>query len=154
VDDPVKLNEETRVLADVGGPVDETRVTLAVYGEDLDPTEVTRLLGCQPTQVHRKGDKRHPTSVPYQTGAWFFTLETKAPSGPDELIPLLLRQLPGDSAFWAGLRERYDVQIRVAIHTAGWNRGFDISPATAELIAATGASLGFDLYFYEDDEQH
>ena len=39
-----------------GGPVDKVTVSLRLFGEDLDPDEVTKLLGCKPTSAARKGD--------------------------------------------------------------------------------------------------
>ncbi len=36
-DDKVIPTQRPRIILDAGGLVDETRVTLALYGEDLDP---------------------------------------------------------------------------------------------------------------------
>ena len=46
------------VRAEVGGLVDRTSVTLAVYGDSLDPTEVTKLLGVEPTGPEPCGPQR------------------------------------------------------------------------------------------------
>jgi hypothetical protein len=126
-------------------------VSLALYAENLDPEAVTVLLGCTPTHAHRKGDRKKPSSPPFKTGAWFLTMEGKAPIGPGDLIIELLQRFPHDKTFWMALRKNYEVQIRVGIHTGGWNRGFDLTAPVTELIARTGAALGFDLYFYGDD---
>jgi hypothetical protein len=40
------------MVATVGGPVDEVRVSLAVYSDNLDPDLLTRLLGCAPSTFH------------------------------------------------------------------------------------------------------
>ena len=85
-------------------------------------------------------------------GAWFLTVEGKAPISVDELTTLLLNRFPRDQEFWTALCSEYKVQIRVGIHTGGWNRGFDLNPSTTKLVALTGATLAFDLYFYDDDE--
>lgn len=53
---------------------------------------------------------------------------------------------------WSTVRERYDLQLRVALHVTGWAKDLAFSPATMRLIAATGAELGFDLYFYGDEQ--
>ncbi|MEZ0389351.1 MAG: DUF4279 domain-containing protein [Verrucomicrobium sp.] len=39
-----------------GGPVDEASVLLRIYGDDLDPEEITRLLGCEPWDAGRMGE--------------------------------------------------------------------------------------------------
>jgi hypothetical protein len=37
------MGEPPKVIGTAGGPIDETRVTLAVYGDDLDPEAVSAL---------------------------------------------------------------------------------------------------------------
>jgi hypothetical protein len=83
-------------------------------------------------------------------GAWFHTVEGKGEV--DELTSLLLNRFPQDEKFWSDFGRDYQVKIGVAIHTSGWNRGFDLQPRTTKLVALTGATLGFDLYFYGEDE--
>src|SRR5947209_5931615 len=56
----------------VGGYVDRTSACLRFFDDDLDPEQVTRLLGCQPTHASRKGDllpsKRYQKIA--HTGSW------------------------------------------------------------------------------------
>lgn len=54
---PPQLKDiSTHRLVTVGGPVDRVTVSLRVFGDDLDPVEVTTLLGCQPTEARRRGE--------------------------------------------------------------------------------------------------
>jgi hypothetical protein len=39
----------------VGGPITWFSISLSISAEDLDPDEITRLLGIQPTKAWRKG---------------------------------------------------------------------------------------------------
>jgi hypothetical protein len=82
------------------------------------------------------------------SGGWFLTREALPPSLPSEAIVELLAELPTDTGFWDALRRDYKVQIRVGVHTDGWNRGFSLSAAAIARIAVTGIALDFDLYFY------
>jgi hypothetical protein len=150
--DEVTPIRKPEVPTDVGGPVDETHVSLALYSVDLEPETVSARLGCAPTHSGRKGERRSERSRPYARGFWLLTVEAKAPTGPDELVKLLLERFPRDEQFWAELRRDYTVQVRFAVHTGGWNRGFDLSPDAAKLLAGTGATLVFDLYLYGDEE--
>ena len=150
--DGIPPDQKPYVIAEAGGMVDETRVSLAIYGDDLDPEAVSGILGCAPTRCHRKGDRHRQDSPPFSMGAWILTVEGKAPHGPSELIDKLLERFPSDPAFWQPLIEQYRVSVRVGIHTAGWNRGFDITAAAVAALARTGSELGFDLYFYGDEE--
>ncbi len=149
---PIKKPE---VLMEVGGPVDETCVTLAVYGDALDPEEVSRRLGSAPTWAFRKGETRRQNGRegrPMKHRARFLTVEGVAPVGVDELTTQLLGRFSKDEQFWKELCRDYVVQIRVGIFTGGWNRGFDVRPETTKLVALTGATWGFDLYFDGEED--
>jgi hypothetical protein len=136
----------------VGGLVDESGVCLAVYGEDLDPPDVTAIIGREPTSAHRKDDRHGPRSPPYKGGAWLFELRGEAPQGPAELTATLLDQLPDDERVWAKLSDLYKVQLRYGIHMSGWNRGFDLPSGLAARIARLRATVMFDIYAYDDEE--
>ena len=140
------------VLAQVGGLVDETRVTLGIYGPDIDPTEISTLLGCAPTRSHRRGDLRRDGTSAWSQGAWLLSVEGKAPNGPNELIELLAGRLPTDSAIWAQLRAKYIVRISFGLFIGGWNRGFEFSPASVGRLAEIGAPVGVDIYADDEEE--
>jgi hypothetical protein len=145
-----------RVIATVGGSVDEVRVTLAVYGDELDPEEISSLLGCQPTSSHRRGETRigkktgHKTV--YKQGAWFLTVEGQAPRTADELTTELLEQVSSDESLWLDLGRRFDVQMRYGIFLEAWNRGFGLRRDVVKRIARFSASLEFDIYANIEDE--
>jgi hypothetical protein len=146
--DRSSLSEDASELAAAGGPVDKFSVTLAIYHPDLDPDKVSSRLGVTPTTAHRLGESRRPGSPPLPTGGWFLRREALPPTEPSTAIIELFAALPSDSRFWGALRSDYKVQVRVAVHTDGWNRGFSLSPNAIACIAATGVELDFDLYFY------
>lgn len=59
------------MIAEVGGVVDESSATLAIYGDDLDPVDVTRLLGVEPTKSFLPGHRPGPRSPAIKHGnAW------------------------------------------------------------------------------------
>ncbi len=141
------------VIATVGGLPDECSFSVCVYGKDLRPSEVTALLGVEPTESFERGYRRKPNSRPMPHGAWFFGERGQPPRGPDDLARSVLMRFSVPSETWRTVRKRYAVQLRVALHVTGWNKGFDFSPMTMQLVAATGAELGFDLYFYGEDQE-
>ncbi len=60
----------------VGGPL-RTSVSLRIFGERLDPEDVTAALGCPPTQAYRKGDRVGPrTPNPRNKGMWLYRCST------------------------------------------------------------------------------
>jgi hypothetical protein len=150
--DDVTPIRKPEIIGEAGGPVDESRVTLALYGDDLEPDAVSQRLGCRATQAHKRGDRPRPKSLPAKCGAWFLSVEGFAPVGPDQLVRLLLERFPQQASFWAELRRDYDVRVLVAIHTDGWNRGFELGAEATRLLALTGAATGFDLYLYGEGD--
>jgi hypothetical protein len=133
------------VIGEVGGLVDRCRLTLGIYSENLDPDEISRLLGCAPSRAHRRGDARR-SGPPWHEGAWLLSVEGKSPTGPDELVRLLLARLPVDDGLWADLRSRFRLRLGFGIFTERWNRGFELSADAVRRINTLGAGLGFDIY--------
>lgn len=143
---------DDEVIAEVGGLVDEAGVCLALYGTDLDPVEVTALLGCEPTSAHRRGERRSPKSRPAESGAWLLEIRGEAPTSPEHLIRRLLMKLPADAGVWETLAARFDVQVRFGIHFTGWNKGFHLPPDVVAMITRMHAGMGFDLYGYGEQD--
>jgi hypothetical protein len=148
---PLRANH---VVAEVGGLPDECSVSLCLYGEDLRPNEVTALLGVEPTDSFERGYRRKPHSRPMHHGGWFFQARGQPPQGPDDLARSVLTRFSVPPETWAAARQRYKVELRVGVHVAaGWNKGFSLTPTTLNLIAMTGAEVGFDLYFEDALEE-
>jgi len=142
-----------KVIAEVGGPVDECGVCLAIYGEDLDPDELTALLDCQPTHAHRRGDRKGPRSAPFKQGAWLLERRGEPPDTADTLTRRILQSVPADPALWSQLSDRFVIQMRYGIHMSGWNQGLGLSADLVAWIARLHASLEFDIYAYGDEDE-
>ena len=140
-----------QVLAEVGGPIDEVNVTLALYSEELEPEEVSRALGVEPTSAHRRGESPGSRSPPYLSGAWLLTKHGRDAEPAEAIIDRLLKQLPEDPAVWRDLRIRHKIQFRFGLHMTGWNKGLSIPLKQVTRIAELGASMEFDIYAYGED---
>lgn len=149
---------QPRIIAEVGGSIDEVSVSVCIHGEDLDPDAITARLGCEPSASHRRGDRRPsrrkdaPPNPPATQGAWFLSARGAPPETVETLTAALLDRLPADERVWAELAARYDVQLRYGIHIGGFNQGFDLSPSLVRRIAGLHASVGFDIYADGDEE--
>lgn len=133
-----------------GGSIARLSVSVRVLGDDLDPEEVTRLLGTAPNFAARKGDQRQSGSRPFQQriGIWTFARTTK-PSSEWELdgaIKALLGRLPSDLDVWRRLAERYSLDVFCGLFMSSDNQGTDVQPETLRLLADRGLALSFDLY--------
>jgi len=95
-----------------GGPVDEASVSLRFFGDDLEPTEITRLLGCQPSEAACTGQLVTCLKGSYtaRRGFWRLRSERGETDIADQLTNLLGR-LTGDLAIWRELTARYDADL-------------------------------------------
>lgn len=135
----------------VGGSVDETKLTLAVYG-DFDPAAITHQLGVEPTETLRKGERRNPRYRPNPQSAWFLTFVAEAPRGLEELLAdLLARVASVDATVWRDLRAAHDVQLRIGIFMNAWNRGFTVPSDLIAKAAYIVNHFNFDIYASGDE---
>ena len=148
---PLHQVKTIQVLAEVGGPIDEVNVTLALYSEELEPEEVSRALSVEPTSAHRRGESPGSRSPPYLSGAWLLTEHGRDAEPAEAIIDRLLKQLPEDPAVWRDLRIRHKIQFRFGLHMTGWNKGLSIPLKQVTRIADLGASMEFDIYTYGED---
>ncbi|MDZ7965742.1 MAG: DUF4279 domain-containing protein [Nostoc sp. DedSLP03] len=140
----------------LGCSVDKTSVCLAIYGEDLNPDEISKILSCQPTKAHLRGARKSLNYKygSYKQGAWLLKLQGSAPITADKLIIDLLSCVPTNPILWQELSEIYDVQVRIGIHMKGWNKGFNLTAHTVQRISKLGASMVFDIYAYDEEEDN
>lgn len=136
----------SEIVAEVGGPVDETHVTLGIYGPDVQPDEISAVLGCAPTSAHRRGDPRLHGHPVWPQGAWLLTVVGTAPVEPNEVLQQLLVQLPEDPAVWKELASKHSVRVTFGIFAGGWNQGFELAPASVKQLAGLGIPVAFDIY--------
>ncbi len=154
----------------IGGPIDEVRVSLCLYGDDLAPDEVTGLLGCEPTQAARKGEplikksrcrirtlpsqQRVPSSRKpriSRIGVWILSGEWSA-TDIEEQVSALLQRVSDDLAVWNQL-SRYRLKITCGLSLRAWNRGLELSSELLQQLAARHLGLSFDIYCNCEDEE-
>jgi hypothetical protein len=127
-----------------GGPVDRWKVGLRVYGEELDPDQISALLGCHPSSAQRKGN-------PFpKEGRWILDIDSRECTENDDVddgIRMLLERLPSDSGVWVSLTSTYAVDVFCGLFLASSNRGFGISAEVSRLLSDRNLEIGFDVYF-------
>src|SRR5262245_61149329 len=116
------------------GPISRITVSLRVAGEELDPAEITRLLGVSPKYAARKGDQvqRRGGPVTQRTGMWTFSLTDEAsPEWElDDVITALLSRVSTDPAIWLDLGARYKLDVFCGLFMDDDNEGAELKPAT------------------------
>ena len=128
--------------------IEDSTASLSFFGQDLDVDEITRLLGCAPTSVRRRGSpysQSHP-EVLSRFSAWH--LESALPRSEtlETQIGSLLDQLPDDLQMWHELTARYDARAFCGIFMEVWNEGFSLTPKLMQRLAERGLRVEFDIY--------
>jgi len=126
-----------------------TYASVCVYGDDLDPDELTRALGVPPSRSARRGDPlRRGRTVP--RGFWILTTrDTVSTADPKDSSAHLraLAQWPGlDQAVLAALHERYLVRVFVFWALQDGNGGPELMPDALAWLVRIGAELHVDVY--------
>ena len=138
----------------IGGEIDDVGVTLRFFGDDLDPQLLSKLLNCQPTDAHRKGDllpsKRYRRIA--KIGLWLFKISNDKEGALEEKISRLLDSVSEDLEVWRELKRfRHDVFCFLGLKD--WNRGCSLSPELMKRLAERDLELGLDIYSSGPDEE-
>jgi hypothetical protein len=130
----------------------ESPVSFRVCGDDLDPGQVTALLGCAPTRAHAKGEQIVTRSRPVtaRTGGWLLVSHEADTEDLDSRILGLLARLPVDPAVWAQLSARFRLDMFVGLYLASFNEGIELRPETLRAMGERGIVLGLDIYSVVD----
>ena len=128
------------------------RASLRVFGDSLEPEEVSALLGHQPTRCHRKGDKCGPQGASIEpTGAWILDSRTSEKVEIEDHVESLLAIITSDHDEWASLTERFSASILCSVFLDQYNEGFELSPRLCKALANRGLVIAFDIYSGDPD---
>jgi Domain of unknown function (DUF4279) len=137
------------------GIADHSVVALRIYGDDLVPSEVTALLGCEPTVAYSKGDVRigKKTGSEYveKTGRWSLSAGDRRPEDIPAQIEEILAKLSQDLAIWSQIKSKYRIDFFCGIFMGSSNVGLELAPTLLEQISKRSISLGLDIYDRSDD---
>jgi hypothetical protein len=126
---------------------DEFCVSLNIGGDDLDPDEITRLLGASPTEACRIGDAipRRNHTFTAKSGSW--SIRTKrSTSDIEEQLTELFAKLNGDTEVWRSLTSRYHAELFCGVFLSWFGHGFSMSPRLHRLLADRNLEIVFDIY--------
>lgn len=130
--------------------LNQSAASLRFFGDDLDPDELTRLLGAKPSVGLRKGDSvRHQGArrdVTARTGTWRLRVERRSPGDIDGQIAELLSPLNQDLAVWRDLSTRFEADIFCGLFLEKANEGIKLRPETLLMVGSRGLLLDFDIY--------
>jgi hypothetical protein len=123
--------------------------SLRIFGDDLDPDEVTRALGAQPTGVARKGQRgRLPSGREglASTGSWFLAGKIRSPGDLDADIRELLGRIEPDPAVWRDVAARHRCDVFCGLWMEEDTEGVSLAPDVLRLLGERGLLLDLDIY--------
>lgn len=126
---------------------DEFCVCLRFSGLDLDPDELTRLLGASPTEAHRLGDTVQIPRPPHPATDGTWAIHTKRSTHDiEEQLTALFARLTSDLEVWRSLTSRYQADLFCGVFLAWFGHGFSMSPALHRALADRHLLIIFDMY--------
>jgi len=153
--DPVEGSEggqpslgSTRIGEHPVAAIARVRVSLRVFGDSLEPDEVSALLGSKPTRCHRKGDPVTGGNSAHvePTGAWILDSQLSEKTEVEEHVETLLTRLSNDEDEWASLVSRFSASFHCSLFLDQYNEGLEVSPRLARHVADRGLVIAFDIY--------
>lgn len=134
--------------------IDRTTATLRVRGEQLDPDQVSALIGKTPTRQSRKGE---PVLLPSgglriaRTGTWVIETEWVTPGDLDIAVQEIFKGTTPDLSIWLNLSTKYRVDLFCGLLLSEPMQGISVSPPTLKLLGERGIELGLDVYEPDKD---
>ncbi|WP_035612076.1 DUF4279 domain-containing protein [Haloferula sp. BvORR071] len=137
--------------------VERSAACLRIHGEDLDPGEITRLLGVTPTYTTRKGEKLGGEVGGRvriaKAGMWSIEASERSPEDLDGQIEEILSQATGDPAVWRTLGEKYPMDLFCGLFLGVTNEGMSLSAKSLAALGERGIELELDIYSGGDEDE-
>jgi hypothetical protein len=149
----VNPNEPDEDIVWIGGSVERVSLKLSVWGEDLNPEDITSLLRCSPNDSWRKGDpwKYGPGYRPF--GMWSIGVDSVSGTEAEIRLHQLLDRTTPDPEAWLSIRARFDARIFVGVFMEAGNRGLGLSSLMVKRLAERGLRIDFDIYHLSGQDE-
>ena len=137
----------SRKRSRLGGRLKEALVSIRIYGDRLEPAELTKRIGGAPTRSWRKGDLlpgRRPRTA--TTGMWILESAMPPTTALETQIDALLRRLTSSRRIWRALAARYTVDLFCGLFPDGEAQEVWLSARLLSRLTDRRLALGVDLY--------
>ena len=128
---------------------------LRVVGDDVIPSEISLLLGTEPSQASIKGEpiqaNQSGRSRSARTGSWRLQVPDREPGDPNAQVADLLGQLTTDLQVWRDVAERFQVDLFCGWLMGESNEGISLTPETLQALGERGIELQVDIYGPESE---
>ncbi len=128
-------------------------VTLRVFSEELDPDNVTKILGTEPTSQYSRGDRISEYSAAdkkHTNGQW--SLERNGSHADFESILREFTKLVSEEKLKLLSELSTSQDILIGLFGVRNQSGFEIAPDILEQLGQRGWALIFDMYVEEEGD--
>jgi hypothetical protein len=133
---------------------ERSRVTLRISGDLLIPSEITRMLGIEPTGAQQKGCKVIGPSTGQiriaKTGLWWLEARGREPEDLCGQVEEILGKLTDDMRVWDDIGEAFQVDLFCGLFMGSGNDGMLIHAKYLLALAERGIDLSLDIYDSSD----
>lgn len=122
----------------------KTAASLRIFGDDLDPEEITAQLGKRPDKAEKKGETIHNpsgTTRIARRGRWSITVERQKPGDLDAQIKTLLAEATDNAEVWQSITSRFDADVFCGLFMDEENEGLEISPDALNALGTRGIRM-------------
>ena len=130
--------------------LDHTLVMLVVSDFDGEPGEITRLIGCRPTEAWCRGEQIKGGGA-MEDSQWRLHSPLGRKSSVGEQLEALTAKLEPYAAGIRNCATRFRTHIRCAIFFAKIQAQFQLPESALQRVSRLGLSLEFDVYFSSGD---
>lgn len=130
-------------------------VSITVFGEAVDPDEITRVLGTNPDRSHRVGEAvSGESSARRRTGLWSISTHGSiADASPlSEHTNALLERVTADTATWRALADQHSTRVFISWFMGDDNEALRVDPGVLDELARRSLHLDIEAYAPSSDE--
>jgi len=130
------------------GALHHSAAMIGFYGDDLDPTEITKQLG-EPTVAVKMGETwltSRGSEKKARTGSWRVVAEDRQPADVDRQINEILDRCSDDIASWRAFSHRFAGRVFCGLFLNDSNEGVALRPETLARIGDRGLCLDLGIY--------
>lgn len=150
------LRKDSNHLVSVGGSIDRVKVSLRIFGDDLEPDGISRILNCEPTSKTKRGE----ISVGRVTGirrvapigSWLLDSAEDESVDLEEQVLTLLSRVSRDLNVWKELAQKYKVDLFCGLFLDEFNRSCWLTQKVLKEMSERNLKIGFDIYAPASEE--
>lgn len=139
------------------GQFERSAACLRLFGDDLDPSEITALLSCVPSAAERRGEIIRHASGRERTarcGQWRLEATSAQPEDLVSQIRWLLSKVTNNLDVWRRLGEISEMNIFCGLFMASGNDGLSLPADIMFMLGERGILLDLDVYrWMETDDE-